>query len=73
MTKRKPNEYLGSEKLDDHLWFCDTIRLGSKLFEELFLNTKDPLGFYQHVIETEKSYKPKENEGSIKMLDSRLF
>ena len=42
--------------------------LGSKLFEELFLNTKDPLGFYQHVIKTEKSYKPKENEVLLKCL-----
>ena len=42
--------------------------LGSKLFEELFLNTEDLMGFYQHVIKTEESYKPRENEVLLKCL-----
>lgn len=56
-------------------YYCDdsfdgtTIPLFvSKLFEELFLDTKFPFGFYQHVIETENSYNPRENEAQLKCL-----
>ena len=68
-NKKLENLYVHEYHYRDDSFHGSLISLFlSKLFQELFLDINDPMGFYQHVLETESSYEPKENQYLLRCL-----